>query len=87
MPRDIEVYSAKLAAIVPGNGDVSVFWDVDFHVSKGTYIRALARDLGKELGVGGYLTRLRRTRDRRFDRLPRPCGRASTDESGPSDAR
>ncbi|MGL5828011.1 MAG: tRNA pseudouridine(55) synthase TruB, partial [Angustibacter sp.] len=31
-------------------------------VSSGTYIRALARDLGRALGVGGHLTRLRRTR-------------------------
>ncbi|MGW5259395.1 tRNA pseudouridine(55) synthase TruB [Microbispora sp. NPDC004025] len=30
--------------------------------SSGTYIRALARDLGASLGVGGHLTRLRRTR-------------------------
>ena len=30
--------------------------------SKGTYIRALARDLGLELGCGAYLTQLRRTR-------------------------
>lgn len=30
--------------------------------SKGTYIRALARDLGTTLGVGGYLTSLKRTR-------------------------
>ena len=29
---------------------------------KGTYIRALARDLGRELGSGAYLTVLRRTR-------------------------
>jgi tRNA pseudouridine55 synthase len=29
--------------------------------SKGTYIRALARDIGNELGVGGYLTQLSRT--------------------------
>jgi tRNA pseudouridine55 synthase len=29
---------------------------------RGTYIRALARDLGQKLGVGGYLTQLRRTR-------------------------
>ncbi|MBC8105127.1 MAG: tRNA pseudouridine(55) synthase TruB, partial [Anaerolineae bacterium] len=29
---------------------------------RGTYIRAIARDLGKTLGVGGYLTQLRRTR-------------------------
>ena len=30
--------------------------------SSGTYIRALARDLGEKLGVGGHLTMLRRTR-------------------------
>jgi tRNA pseudouridine55 synthase len=29
---------------------------------RGTYIRAIARDLGESLGVGGYLTELRRTR-------------------------
>src|SRR5207245_8710350 len=32
------------------------------HCGRGTYIRALARDLGDALGVGGYLTQLRRTR-------------------------
>lgn len=38
--------------------------DVDVRVvcSSGTYIRALARDLGSALGVGGHLTMLRRTR-------------------------
>jgi tRNA pseudouridine55 synthase len=38
--------------------------DVDVHVacSTGTYVRALARDLGSALGVGGHLTMLRRTR-------------------------
>ncbi|MBW3081069.1 tRNA pseudouridine(55) synthase TruB [Bifidobacterium saguinibicoloris] len=42
--------------------------DVDVRVScsSGTYIRALGRDLGTALGVGGYLTRLRRTRVGRF---------------------
>lgn len=40
------------------------FIDVDVRVecSTGTYVRALARDLGLELGVGGHLTSLRRTR-------------------------
>jgi len=40
------------------------FTDVDVRVecSSGTYIRALARDLGVTLGVGGHLTALRRTR-------------------------
>lgn len=36
--------------------------DVEVEVSSGTYIRALARDLGQMLGVGGHLTRLERTR-------------------------
>ena len=40
------------------------FVDVDVEVdcSSGTYIRALARDLGEALAVGGHLTALRRTR-------------------------
>lgn len=36
--------------------------DVDITCSTGTYVRALARDLGSQLGVGGHLTALRRTR-------------------------
>jgi tRNA pseudouridine55 synthase len=36
--------------------------DVVVECSSGTYVRALARDLGSALGVGGHLTRLRRTR-------------------------
>ncbi len=36
--------------------------DVTVACSSGTYVRALARDLGVALGVGGHLTRLRRTR-------------------------
>lgn len=41
-----------------------VTMDVDVRVvcSSGTYVRALARDLGEVLGVGGHLTMLRRTR-------------------------
>ncbi|WP_255396644.1 tRNA pseudouridine(55) synthase TruB [Mycobacterium sp. E3198] len=46
-------------------GDV-VDVDVEVDCSSGTYIRALARDLGAELGVGGHLTALRRTRVGRF---------------------
>ncbi|MGI9084061.1 MAG: tRNA pseudouridine(55) synthase TruB [Aeromicrobium sp.] len=43
--------------------------DVDVRVvcSSGTYVRALARDLGTALGVGGHLTMLRRTRVGGFD--------------------
>ncbi len=35
--------------------------DVSLRCSSGTYVRAVARDLGALLGVGGHLTRLRRT--------------------------
>jgi tRNA pseudouridine55 synthase len=35
---------------------------VEVDCSSGTYVRALARDLGESLGVGGHLTALRRTR-------------------------
>ena len=41
--------------------------DVEVDCSSGTYIRALARDVGATLGVGGHLTALRRTRVGRFD--------------------
>ena len=43
-------------------------WDLDVivDVSSGTYVRALARDLGAALGVGGHLTALRRTRVGKF---------------------
>lgn len=41
--------------------------DVVVDCSSGTYIRALARDIGAALGVGGHLSALRRTRVGRFD--------------------
>ena len=42
----------------------NTFFDFDAVIdcSSGTYIRALARDLGSALGVGGHLTALRRTK-------------------------
>jgi tRNA pseudouridine55 synthase len=42
-----------------GAGSVDV--DLSVRCSSGTYVRAIARDLGLLLGVGGHLTRLRRT--------------------------
>lgn len=41
--------------------------DLDVECSSGTYIRAIARDLGSALGVGGHLTALRRTRIGGYD--------------------
>ena len=41
-------------------------WEFEIVCSKGTYIRALARDLGELLKVGGTLTSLRRTKSGKF---------------------
>ncbi|RAG80817.1 tRNA pseudouridine(55) synthase TruB [Streptacidiphilus pinicola] len=48
--------------VVAEDGTPVVDLDVTVDCSSGTYIRALARDLGAGLGVGGHLTMLRRTR-------------------------
>lgn len=55
-PRDIRVHSAELLEVAPDE------WTVRFCVSKGTYIRALARDIGRAVGCGAYLGGLRRER-------------------------
>lgn len=49
--------------------DGHAVWDCDVvvDVSSGTYVRALARDLGTALGFGGHLKELRRTRVGRFE--------------------
>jgi len=49
---------------LPGDIDTASTIEVDARIdcSSGTYIRALARDLGAALGIGGHLTALRRTR-------------------------
>jgi tRNA pseudouridine55 synthase len=64
-PRMVTVHEFTVTA-VRRDGDLI---DVDTNVrcSSGTYIRALARDLGAALGTGGHLTRLRRTRVGRYD--------------------
>ena len=59
-PRAVTV--ARFEAIdVRRQGDL-IDVDVCVECSSGTYVRALARDLGTSLGVGGHLTALRRTR-------------------------
>jgi tRNA pseudouridine55 synthase len=60
-PRPVTVYEFTITDIRPAGQDLK---DVDATVrcSSGTYIRALARDLGAALSTGGHLTRLRRTR-------------------------
>ncbi|MBQ3385752.1 MAG: tRNA pseudouridine(55) synthase TruB, partial [Eggerthellaceae bacterium] len=52
--RSVEVYEAALL------GTDAASWLVRFRVSKGTYIRSLARDIGRAVGCGAYLGGLRR---------------------------
>jgi tRNA pseudouridine55 synthase len=59
---------AAAPGAAPGAGpDDLLDADVEVRCSSGTYIRALARDMGDALGVGGHLTRLRRTRVGPYD--------------------
>jgi tRNA pseudouridine55 synthase len=58
--RNVTVTDFTVLA-VRRDGDL-VDVDVTVTCSSGTYIRALARDVGRALGVGGHLTALRRTR-------------------------
>ncbi len=57
--RRVTVQRFDLLDLRRGDGVLDV--DVAVEVSSGTYVRALARDLGAALGVGGHLTALRRT--------------------------
>jgi tRNA pseudouridine55 synthase len=52
---------SRLDLLALRRGDDVVDLDVAVECSSGTYVRALARDLGAGLGVGGHLTALRRT--------------------------
>lgn len=61
--KDVEMKSRKTTIFyindVVINNDIISF---TVGCSKGTYIRSLAYDIGQELGVGAYLTQLRRTK-------------------------
>jgi tRNA pseudouridine55 synthase len=59
-PRPVTVHEFTVTA-TRRDGDL-LDLDATVRCSSGTYIRALARDLGTALGTGGHLTRLRRTR-------------------------
>jgi tRNA pseudouridine55 synthase len=56
----VTVHSLEVLAVSGGQVDLEV------RCSPGTYVRALARDLGDALEVGGHLTALRRTRSGPF---------------------
>ena len=78
-PRPVTVWSFTVQAVQPAPADSPgtglpdpapgdlLDVAVEVRCSSGTYIRALARDMGEALGVGGHLTSLRRTRVGPYD--------------------
>jgi tRNA pseudouridine55 synthase len=64
-PRPVVIHALDIVG--PETADVSDCWSLDVRCSKGTYIRALARDLGEALGCGAHLAGLRRTGSGSFD--------------------
>jgi len=58
--RPVTIYSFTVGDVRQVGGYTDL--DATIRCSSGTYIRALARDLGASLGTGGHLTALRRTR-------------------------
>ncbi|MET0064908.1 MAG: tRNA pseudouridine(55) synthase TruB [Candidatus Thiodiazotropha sp.] len=54
-PRTIHIYALDLLGF-----ELPEF-EMDVHCSKGTYVRTLAEDIGKQLGCGAYVSALRRT--------------------------
>lgn len=65
-PRLVTISQCELLAI-RGLGTPLVDCDVTVTCSAGTYVRALARDVGEAVRVGGHLTALRRTQVGPFD--------------------
>jgi tRNA pseudouridine55 synthase len=55
-PREVHVHALDVVEYDAASGRAVL----DVHCSKGTYVRALARDLGEALGCGGYCAELRR---------------------------
>jgi len=67
--RQVTIFDLRVVATRPATQDGVPVVDVDVvtRVSSGTYVRALARDLGQRLGSAGHLVALRRTAVGPFD--------------------
>lgn len=56
-PRRVTIHAARVVEVRPAERA----WVVDLDVSKGTYVRSIARDLGRSLGCLAHVSGLRRT--------------------------
>ncbi|MCL2503883.1 MAG: tRNA pseudouridine(55) synthase TruB [Coriobacteriia bacterium] len=71
-PREIEVHRFDVISV----DTAEAFWNCELEVSKGTYVRAIARDVGRRCGSAAHLAALRRTRSGACD----ICDACSLDE-------
>lgn len=63
-PREFEIYDAQflqLAEIERVDGIRAPEWCVEMSVSKGTYMRSIARDMGRDMNTAAYVSSLERT--------------------------
>lgn len=62
-PRPFEVHAARLESVqATGVEETPLVWNVHMDVSKGTYMRSIARDLGVRMGTVAHVCSLERTR-------------------------
>lgn len=66
-PARVTISVFEMVDLLPQNSDGTTDIQVRVVCSAGTYIRTLAEDLGKRLGVGAHVAELRRTRAGQFD--------------------
>lgn len=59
--KQVEIHSIYVLDIRPGEATTDV--ELDIHCGTGTYVRALADDIGEKMGTGGHLAQLHRLRN------------------------
>ena len=81
--RDVTVYEYTVTAFRDNGAHPEI--DVEVFCSKGTYIRSLAEDLGKTLGVGAHVSRLHRRMAGPFEETDSISLQSLMDERGEAD--
>lgn len=61
-PRKVTIYKAQISELLKDSDNKVQYARIDFSVSKGTYIRSLARDIANACGSAAFLAGLYRTR-------------------------
>jgi tRNA pseudouridine55 synthase len=61
-PRKVTIYKAQISELLKNQDNKVLYARIDFSVSKGTYVRSLARDIANECGSAAFLAGLYRTK-------------------------